>query len=250
MKLLVIVLCLLSERFLVHVGSHNRFRWFSVYGKAMDQRLAQISFLSSSWLMLVLVVLPLLLVFFIALHFFSNGLFGFVGFLLNVIIFFFCLGPGNPFYPVRAPTTENVSDVEIGEYLVQANGQLFAVLFWYIILGPLAVLAYRLISHSQSQPAVSQSASRLTSILDWLPARMTVLLYLLVGNFQAGLRNFSKIFFSAPANNNTLLSVCGMQALGSGASDPVAMPHAESLVEHAIIVLLVLLAFFTLVAWM
>ena len=250
MKLLVIVLCLVSERFVVHVASHNRFHWFAAYSKAMDKQLLRVSFLSSPWVMLAFVLLPLLLVIFLIVHFVANWLFGFVGLLVNVIIFYCCIGPGNPFYPVRLPTADSAGDNEIETYLVKTNGQLFAVLFWYIILGPIAILAYRLISHSQNQPAVSQPASWLTKVMDWLPARMTVLLYLLVGNFQAGLHSFFKLFFTVPENNHTLLSVCSMQALGSGKSEPLVMPDAESLVEHAVIVLLVFLAFFTLVAWM
>lgn len=187
--------------------------------------------------------------FFFVLHLFSNWVFGFVGLLLNILIFYYCIGLGNPFYPVRESTAEHASNDEIGTYLVQSNGQLFAVLFWYIVLGPLAVLAYRLIALSQGQAAVGQQATWVTNLLDWLPARMTALLYMLVGNFQAGLRHFSKLVFSVPAKNPTLISECGLQALGCGVSEPVRMPQAESLVEHAVIALLVLLAFFTLVAW-
>ena len=249
MKLLVIVLCLLSERFLVHASSHNRFHWFATYGNAMEQRLSKIPFLSSSWLMLIVAALPMLLVAFLAVYFFSNWLFGFVGLLLNICIFYCCIGPGNPFYPVRSSTDEHASHKEVGAYLAHSNGQLFAALFWYIVLGPVAALAYRLISLSQNQKAVKPQAVWLTDVLDWLPARMTVLLFLIVGNFQAGLRHFSKLFFTAPEANQTLISDCGLQALGCVGDEPVAMSQAENLVEHALIALLVLLACFTLVAW-
>ncbi len=251
MKLLVIVLCLLSERFLVHVSSHQRFHWFSIYGNAMERRLSKVSLLSSPWLMIILASLPMLLVVFFALFLTANWLFGFVGLILNVIIFYCCLGPGNPFYSVRTPMDKETScKDEVGEYFAQINGQLFAVLFWYIILGPLAVLAYRLISLCQNQQTVSQQALWLTQVLDWLPARMTVLLYLIVGNFQAGFPSFVKMVLGEPAKNQSLLSACGIQALGSGESESPTMPRAENLVEHAVIALLVLLACFTLVAWM
>ena len=88
MKLLVIVLCLFSERFFVHVSSHNRFHWFSAYGKAVEQRLSRSSFFSSPWLMLALTLLPLLLLFGAVSYFFSDWLFGFVGLVLNIIVFY------------------------------------------------------------------------------------------------------------------------------------------------------------------
>ncbi len=246
MKLLVIVLCLLSERFLVHAALHKRFYWTSAYIDFIARRLQKVS----PWIILAFILLPFVVVVSVILYYFSNSVFGFVGLLLNLIIVYCCIGPGNPFYPVHVSVAENATQDEIAEYLEQANGQLFAVLFWYITLGPLAALVYRLIYQSQQQQSLNQIATRLTNILDWLPARMTVLLYLLVGNFQAGLRDFWKLFFKAPSNNQTLLSVCGLQALSSNGAKSAKMLQAEKLVEYAVILLLVLLAFFTLVAWM
>jgi len=249
MKLLVIVLCLLAERFVVHAASHKRFHWFSMYISYVEQRFLKVAFLSSPWLILAFILLPFVVIIFFTLFYFANSVYGFVGLLLNLIIVYGCIGPGNPFYPVHTTAEKEVSREDIAEYLEQVNGQLFAVLFWYIVLGPLAAMMYRLISQSRHQPSLNLLASRLTNIFDWIPARITVLLYLLVGNFQAGLRDFSKLFFKPPANNQTLLRVCGLQALDSSGVESAKILRAESLVEHAVILLLVLLAFFTLVAW-
>ena len=245
MKLLVIVLCLLSERFLEHKSARHRIHWFTHYAQWMAKQLSHIP--SSGWV-LALMLFPLIISVGIVLFITANWLFGLVALIFNVIIFHFCVGPGNPFYPMQGSTEENASD-DIGAYLVQVNGQLFAVLFWYIALGPLATLIYRLISLCQKQPAVGELASKLTDVLDWLPVRMTALLFMFVGNFQAGLHHFSKLLFSVPANNETLLIGCGTYALGGKKGEPVAMPLAESLVEHAVIMLLVLLSLFTLAAW-
>lgn len=247
MKLLVIVLCLLSERFLVHASSHHRFHWFSTYAQMTEKRLAQMSFTASPWLMLAFVLLPIVLATFIVLYLFGNWLFGLIGLALNLAIFYYCLGPGNPFYPVRHTEKEESED-DAGHYLAQVNGQLFAVTFWYIVFGPLAAIVYRLISLCQSQQAVKTQAIWLTNILDWIPARLTILLYLIVGNFQAGLRCFSKKFLAVPDENHVLLSTCGLESLGD--NKHITMLHAERLVEHAVIALLVLLACFTLIAWM
>ena len=249
MKLLVIVLCLLSERFLVHATSHHRFNWFALYANAMEQRFSQLPILSSPWIMLAFAILPLFLVAVFALFFLSTWVFGFIGLLLNIIIFYYCIGPENPFYPKRESTAEKISEDDIGTYLARMNGQLFAILFWYIVTGPLMVLLYRLISLCKNQQTVSQQAIWVTNLLDWLPARMTALLYLMVGNFQAGLRYFSSLFFKMPENNQILLSACGLQALDRRGDEVTALPQAERLVEHAIIALLVLLACFTLFAW-
>lgn len=250
MKLLVIVLCLLSERFLVNTALHHRYKWFAVYVNAVDKGFSKIAWLYFPGIILSVALLPVLGMVFCALYYFSNDLFGVTGVILNVFILYCCIGPGNPFYPAHVYVSEKVSRDKIEKYLVQVNEQLFAVLFWYIILGPLGALTYRLISQSRHQKSLHYIASLLTNILDWLPAKMTVLLYLLVGNFQAGLRDFSKMLFKPPVNNPELIAVCGLQALEADGADTIMMAQAENLVEHAVILLLVLLAVFTLAAWM
>jgi len=244
MDLLVIVLCLLSERFVVHKSAHNRFHWFMSYG---NQILARMPALLTPFILLALIVLPLLLCAGVVLHIVGHLFFDVVGLLFNIAIFYYCIGPVNPFYPVHAKPVDQMLDDDIGNYLVQANGELFAVLFWYLVLGPVGILAYRLVSLSQGLAAIGRQASDVLAIFDWLPARMTALLYLLVGNFQIGYQYYSKWFFSLPDRNNTLLSVCGLSALDN--REQKTMLQAESLVEHATIVFLVLLAFCTIVAW-
>ncbi|MFI4963459.1 MAG: hypothetical protein ACHP6H_06350, partial [Legionellales bacterium] len=95
---------------------------------------------------------------------------------------------------------------------------------------------------------VKNEATQLTNILEWIPARLTVLLYLLVGNFQQGFTCFRQYIASSPDSNTRMLSECGLKAVRSNESEEVPMPIAENLVEHAVIVLLVVIAFCTLLA--
>ncbi|WED44099.1 regulatory signaling modulator protein AmpE [Legionella cardiaca] len=250
MKLFVIVLCLLSERYLVHAVSHNRFYWFSSYFTAISQKLFTTeASLFYQILILVAVVIPPVLVTWLLLYIFGHLLFGFIGLLLNLIIFYYCLGPQNPFYPVRE-AGEDDSEAVTGNYFAKINGELFAVIFWYIVAGPLGVLLYRLISLCRDYETTAEIARIITNALDWIPARLTVLLYLLVGNFQRGIHFFAQMFFSAPEKNDTVLSNGGLLAARTYEDEAVPLPYAESLVEHALIVYLVFLALFTLVSWL
>ena len=249
MKLLVIILSLLSERYLIHAVSSIRFNWFSAYANAICQRLPQTGYLYQAFIILAL-VLPILVVCALIFFIVNHILFGFLAFLLNLAIFYYCLGPENPFYPIRENIDEEYSELAVGDYFVKVNGQLFAVVFWYIVLGALGVLAYRLISLCRIPEASAQFASRLTAILDWIPARITVFLYLLVGNFQRGIHFFSQNILSSPENNVSLLREGGLFAARGTDAQPIQMPYAESLVEHAMIVYLVFLALFTIGAWL
>ncbi|KTD75092.1 hypothetical protein [Legionella waltersii] len=248
MKLLVIVLCLLSERFLIHSISLQRFSWFKDYANVITQKTGSNPYFSNSWLILSALVLPI----FVSVSFlyllFNGVFFGFVGFLFSILIFYYCLGPQNPFYPI---TADELNEQEnIGNYFVGVNSQLFTVIFWFIIAGPLAALLYRLLTMCKEQSTVSIQATLAVDVLEWFPARLTALMYLLVGNFQRGFGQFIRYVFSTPNLNDKLLNECGLHAVQVNDSEDVPMPVAEMLVEHAAIVFLVFIALFTLVAWM
>lgn len=255
MKLLIIVLSLLSERYLTHAISHRRFDWFRGYFKAIHSFFPKKGGLANPWLILVSVILPLLIVTGIILWLFQSVLFGFISFLINLVIFYYCLGPDNVFYPAthsepKKKTKTQGADRSASEYFADVNSQLFTVIFWYILLGPLAIILYRLVSLCQLEKIVSAIAKFVTDIIEWIPARITAIVYLLVGNFQRGFGQLLKKLFAAPSENHTLLSQVGIAAVRTGEKRDVTLPFAQILVEHAIIVYLVLLALFTMVSWL
>lgn len=250
MKLLVIVLCLLSERFLTHSFSYQRFSWFNDYARRVNEFTQQHQFLTNPWVKLALMILPLTLVTALIYGLLQCLFFGFVGLVLSIVIFFYCLGPQNPFYPMLDNASGEEGNGLASHYFSAVNNQLFAVIFWYIVSGPIGVLIFRLISLSSNVIEVSQEAKKVQDILEWAPARLTVLLYLLVGDFQRGFILFKKYMFSKPQLNNQMISECGLEAVRADTAEEVPMPIAELIVEHSLIVLLVFIALFTLVAWL
>lgn len=72
--------------------------------------------------------------------------------------------------------------------LWQAYQSFFAVIFWYVLLGPVAALVYRLlalaISHSRNAGVVARAGS-IRHAFDWLPVRVLAASFALVGNFVA-----------------------------------------------------------------
>lgn len=249
MALFVIVLCLLSERFLVQVRSHQRFHWFLVYANAVSNGILKRLAVVSPWIALISVIVPVLFVAGVALFVTQTLLYGFVGLLLQIGLVYYCLGPENPFYPAHAKASAQLTDKDVGDYLVCVNGQLFAILIGYIVFGPLFVLAYRLISLAQASKVMHRPAHIVLSYLDWIPVRMTALLYLLVGNFQPGFSDFCKRMFVWPSKNTPFLFHFGLSALSTDTTTRNTMQRAELLVEHATLLFLVLLALCTLAAW-
>lgn len=259
MKLLLIVLVLLVERYLIHRISLRRFYWFSPYVTLIKQRLPTEGFFSYPLVLLGITVVPLVavtaLVYFLitAVMLWTLGFFmAFISAcLLQGIILYYCLGPENPFYPLQeTPLVSEggvLAESTAVSYFSSINGQLFAVIFWYLVLGPLGALLYRLCSLSQKEEKMDALARTLVGYLDWIPARLTALFYLLVGNFQRGFHFFLSQLLVAPSHNATLLSEVGMLVSRSGhADETVSLPQAQHLVEQALIAELVLIAFVTL----
>lgn len=250
MKLLVIVLCLLSERFLIHTISHQRFSWFADYCLAIKKIIEKNDFFTNPWIYLAAIVIPIIFVVSLAYLLFSSIFFGFLGVIFSIIIFFYCLGPQNAFYPLSEPDTGSTNNTEVvGNYFVQVNSQLFSVIFWYVITGPIGVLTYRLVALCRTIEPISEQAKQVTDVLEWIPARISALLYLLVGNFQRGFIAFTKLFLAKPELNHQMLSDCGVHAARSNEVDEIPLPVAECLIEHATIVLMVFIALFTLASW-
>lgn len=247
MKLLIIVLCLLSERFLIHGFSSSRFNWYAKYFRSVQDLNKRFPLLNQPWFLLaVSMVFPLLLSL-IVLTVFSALFFGFLGFILNVVILFYCLGPDNPFYPVRSQNNEGTEAV-IADYFISVNTQLFAPIFFYLFLGPLALIFYRLCFLSCQENSVLNQAKYLFDILNWLPVRLLALLFLFVGHFQTGFHLLKTSILAKPSENNQLLSQCALSALKED-EHALELSEAERMVEHALIVLLAFLAFSTLIAW-
>ncbi|MBA2656187.1 MAG: hypothetical protein H0U70_04290 [Tatlockia sp.] len=250
MKLLVILLCILSERYLVHAISYLRFNWFPTYCNKIFQTLQQSAWLLNPVILMAIFVLPIVLIVALVLAMADHLLFGLIGFLLNLVIFYYCIGPSNPFYPVRSELDNENSELFVGIYFVQANRQLFSLIFWYGITGILGALVYRLITLCREQELTARPAIQITNLMEWIPTRITVFLFLLVGNFQKGILFYKQNFISSPLNNERLLSEGGLLCLRTSENETVQLPSAEKLVEHALIVNLVFLALFTLIAFM
>ncbi len=103
-----------------------------------------------------------------------------------------------------------------GYLLWQGFQGFFAVIFYYLIAGPVAALTYRLLMLSSEQvkwPQAAGLATRLLHILDWLPVRLLSLSFALIGNFitvnQALMPNL--LCITEPANS--LLDKTGRAAV-------------------------------------
>jgi AmpE protein len=164
------------------------------------------------WVLAILVLLPVMLLG-LLLVVLDPVAYGLLALPVHVLVLVFSLGRGDvlaglgPFrdawrrgdlqaaahvaqrdIDVCADTGEQLLENVQGHLLWQAYQSFFAVIFWYFLLGPVAVLSYRLLAlaqeHSQN-PALVERAGQLRHAFDWLPVRLLAASFALVGNFAA-----------------------------------------------------------------
>ena len=103
-----------------------------------------------------------------------------------------------------------------GHLLWQGFQGFFAVIFYYIIAGPLAALAYRLLILTSEQVQWPQAAgltTRLLHILDWLPVRLLSISFALIGNFITVNRALMSDLLCITEPANSLISKTGRAAI-------------------------------------
>ena len=287
MILLSALLGIAADRLLTHLHEYRHYHHFLAYFDWVRGRLS-----GSAWDHiggLVLILSPLWLVTGLLQDWFSDWLFGLAGLLFNVAVLVYCMGPRDLSVDVdnwcevcessdmdlrqraagRLLRGEDVpqdpaSSVHVlaGAVLVEANERLFAVLFWFILLGPLGAVLYRsaavLYQQRRKPGEFGNSVAWLHAVLVWLPARLVALGYALSGHFDAAMEGWRKAHSDHPQGSKgseRVLTVTGLGALGVDtdaiAEDDLQSPvrAAMRLVWRNLTIWLVVLSLFTLAGW-
>lgn len=237
MKLLIIVLCIAAEKYAAQVGHLRQRQWFSSLTHLLKAQFPAVHPAA----MLSLIVFPIVFIVWIILH--AVGVWSAAGFFVQAILLFFCLGPdtifpGTPFKLSSVPE----------DYFYYANTQWFAVLFWYLVLGIEGAIVYRLIELASQEDQLKVITAPIMGYLDWIPARLTGVLYLLVGNFDQGYPFVLKNGWSGTEKNAAFLVGCGLNGARQEGNEEISFSQARQLVWHAMILFLVCLACVTLAA--
>jgi membrane protein required for beta-lactamase induction len=246
MKLLALLIGLLIERLATRFFHLRELRWFD---RVIDDGFHQVARLHK-WPSLIpvlmlatILVLPVLIV---RLSL-CDSLFGFPYLLLAVFVLFFSLGPkdiGEDIdeycgaleagdeerisASVKAMTEAELPD-EVSErtqrfeeaVCIQANNRLFAVIFWFVVLGPVGAWAYRVtdlvrrravfnatrdtvrkdgeVAAEATVDRLLQAAGQLHGWLAWIPARLTAMGFGLAGSFDS-----AKSAWRSSAGDHTL----------------------------------------------
>jgi AmpE protein len=267
MTFIVTFIALMIERFFD--WSHLRhWSWYSALERTLAQKLAG----TSPYITLALTIVPLLLMITIIQVILTGALYGLLNLIFQLVILVYCIGPRNLWADGFAcasavpndfcknyfsiDTMDNSQQLHkqlLDKLFIEANRRLFAVIFWFVILGPLGAVLYRTVTISAQEKAVKEPAALevslkarlIETILDWLPIRIFTFIFALGGHFSQVIAYWRKNFKLALADNEILLTQCGEAALGGGeeiAQDGSAEKNAIGLIDRAFIIVLVLVA--------
>jgi AmpE protein len=270
MTFIVTLIALLIERFF-DWGHLRQWHWYHAWLRLVIKRFPTLS----PYLQLAGAILPVLLLVFCVGLLIQNWMYGFLSLLLQLVILIYCLGPkdlwADAFTSINAlqgdaqaatdrlkiafglPENTDASSLHrhlLNAIFVEANRRVFAVIFWYAILGIVGALLYRLVTitvDAQSDSTtIAHGARETENILDWLPTRLLTFLYALGGHFVQVLACWRKKVLANVHENEQMLIDCGRAALGY---DETLMPEngaaesaAVSLIDRAFIIMLVIVA--------
>jgi len=270
MTFIVSLVSLLIERFFD--WSHlRRWGWFQNYSR----KIMSYAPAATSYLALAIVVVPLLLAILIVQFILQGWLYGLLSLIFQVFVVLFCFGSQNLWadsFGAITGLTQGSSDklktafgitkegdvnashrLLLDNIFVQANNRVFAVVFWYVVLGPVGAVLYRTVALSANDSALTQSARTVEQILNWLPARILTFLFALGGSFSHVLTIWRKHPNFTLEGTEAFLVECGMAAIAK--EDQTTFPidgsverSAVGMLDRAFVISLVLILIVSLLS--
>ncbi len=285
MTLISAILGIIADRLLTNLHEYRHYRHFLTWTDAVHSRFSGGVWNGAAGVMLAL--LPVWILTGLLQAWLHDMLFGLVGLLFYVATFVYCLGPRdlaidvNTYCEVADSTDEDLRKKAaarlLGEeapgddgderriaraVLTEANDRLFAVLFWFVVLGPVGAVMYRsvvVMYRERLEPGdYGEAIEWAYSVLVWLPARLLALGYALSGHFDAAIEGWRAAHREMPrgsAGSCEVLASTGEGALGlsdgSTVIEGVASPvrAAMRLVWRTLTIWVVALSLLTLVGW-
>ncbi len=246
---LISLLLVLALEFHFKLGSEYRdFTWFSKARNYLTHLFSEQDFFDS-WGGVAIILLTPVLVLYALVSLFDGSLYWLVLMLVSIIVLFLCLGPKsleqsfNVYFESMQRDDLEAAFLHLGQLqhnsenedipendelvraatrtiLIESQKRYFGVIAWFIFLGPLGALFYRL-SYLYRDYCVTQEfdehlplMNQLIHWIEWLPVRLTSLAFLLTGDFVNGFYRIKDYLSDADADNNQLISETGIAALG------------------------------------
>jgi len=309
MEFITILIAIAVENYYRDVGNYRQFGWFRTYCDWVIQKSTSISMIESAGpLSLLILLAPIVVLIAVAESIFA-GMGSFFSFIFGVVVLIYSIGPkelstqvekyiaslsaddsegallhanafftGHCFEPEISGSPYEIAEIMKRGILLAFNNRILAVLFWFIILGPLGALLYRFTillmerfaggyfgydsepePEPESDSEFKSAIQRLYMILAWVPARLCVITFAFAGSFSDTLLCWrcSSDFFNK--NNDELIVDSGLHALkmdtestSDNTDNSVDLSGVEqvlTLVKWSLIIVITIIALLTIVGW-
>ena len=279
MALISIIIGLLIDRAFRHMHDLRELSWFEFFTRKTTTWLGTSN---GALQLLVVLFLPVLVI--AGIQFLlSDLLFDLLYMMFGIIVFTYSLGPACLSSDIeyyldarrlgdedealhyagalteRAASTspdQQTSDVTRA-ILYAANERIFAVIFWFVIMGPAGAILYRLATSVSKQDDINErikpASILFQGVLTWVPARMLALGYALTGHFDGAMQAYKNRPYESDIalENYDVLVNTGMGALRDHEmTDEISgITSARNLVLRSILIWIAVLALLTLGGW-
>jgi len=283
---LIAILLVFALEFYFRWGSEYRtLTWFDTLQIKLEELLGgQRLFESWGGVALILLLPPVILWGFLSL--FSGFFYAIALLIVSCFVLFMALGPKplrdsfepyfeaikrgdeeaayltmqQEFHSEDVPESDDLMRNATRVILVESQSRYFGVIFWFIFFGPFGALFYRLahqyynIAKRDKNDEHVQCLTKLLHWIDWVPARLTSLLFLVTGDFVNGFYRVKDYLVDLLASNRQIISETGVSALGIelGMTDSSLQENyaAMAMIDRTLIVyLLVVVALSPLNFW-
>jgi len=282
MTLIIILIALGLDYFLGGLEPYRKFSWFISLHYSLEKRLAHYKYWDSTLSLLGLLsiaILGLLVVMFL-LDYWS----WIAETVFTLLVLIYCLAPENldnqldqyitavekEDASVAASLTEKlinetvINDEDSNEAtiiksaFIDAHKRTFAVIFWFLILGVVGALLYRLVNELNDElheirSGFSDSTNVLLNILEWPSSRLMLIGLALGGSLVDALPDWGKSEHLSFEVNNQVLTEAGMGALQylpevevPGREKSYWISELKSLLNRTLIIWLAILGIMTL----
>ena len=240
---LIILLCGLAlEYFLGALDDIRQLTWFSRYSDWLENKFVQSRYWNTAAGVIMTLAGPLLLI--ILIDYGLSEIFFPLSYLFALVVLLNSFGPifldqsldeyikaldaeddvqarhyaGELCHAVAAPDPDKDEQEIIGSIFIEANERLYAVIFWFIVLGPFGAMLYRLVNslkfkYQDVHGAYADSVRHLNHILNWPSSRLLVLGNALAGNMIEAMEAWRVNEDNSLTVNETVLIASGFGAL-------------------------------------
>ncbi len=281
MALICILFGIIFERASDTLEKYRNFSWFDEYTRWLLKTLPGIG--SQNQSSIIILLLPIMLVVAGLQIWFDDRLLGLISLIFGATIFAFCLGPKDlnrqidRYLDARESGDEEAANIEaraimqaeppadpdqqilevMRAILHESNDRFFAVIFWFVLLGPFGALLYRLTAHtmrSSGNATLANAARQFQAMLAWAPAHVVAMGFALTGNYEGAKQEFygkNKQNDLSDCNYHTLITA-GQGALKdcTPGEETACIRSARGLVLRTLIVWLAFISILTLMGWM